>query len=117
GRANAAPGAPYDHGFMPGTKKRMRRSVRGAALAGVAVLAVALLVAVPTATRDGSAGAGSGARAGAAAPRTTAATDGTYAIVDSAGGVMTFGGAGYAGDTLELPLQKPIVGGAADPAR
>ena len=28
---------------------------------------------------------------------------------------MTFGGAGYDGDTLEVPLQKPIVGGAADP--
>ncbi|MGA2474688.1 MAG: hypothetical protein ABSG39_14550, partial [Acidimicrobiales bacterium] len=56
--------------------------------------------------------AGSGARAGAA---TSLATDSSYAIVDAAGGVMTFGGAGYDGDTLEVPLQKPIVGGAADP--
>ncbi len=29
---------------------------------------------------------------------------------------MTFGGAGYDGDALEVPLQKPIVGSAADPA-
>ena len=28
---------------------------------------------------------------------------------------MTFGGTRYYGDTLEVPLQKPIVGGAADP--
>ena len=28
---------------------------------------------------------------------------------------MTFGGAAYDGDTLEVPLAKPIVGGAADP--
>ena len=28
---------------------------------------------------------------------------------------MTFGGAAYDGDTLEVPLTKPIVGGAADP--
>ena len=42
-------------------------------------------------------------------------SDGAYAIIDAAGGVMTFGGAGYAGDTLDLALQKPIVGGAADP--
>ena len=28
---------------------------------------------------------------------------------------MTFGGAGYYGDTLEVPLLQPIVGGAADP--
>jgi hypothetical protein len=30
---------------------------------------------------------------------------------------MTLGGAGYYGDTIEVPLDKPIVGGAADPAR
>ena len=43
------------------------------------------------------------------------ATNGSYAIVDAAGGVMTFGGAAYDGDTIEVPLAKPIVGGAADP--
>ena len=30
---------------------------------------------------------------------------------------MTFGGAGYYGDTIGVPLDKPIVGGAADPER
>jgi hypothetical protein len=53
------------------------------------------------------------APAGAAIP---GATNGSYAIVDAAGGVMTFGGAAYDGDTLELPLAKPIVDGVADPA-
>ncbi len=43
------------------------------------------------------------------------ATNGSYAIVDAAGGVLTFGGAAYDGDTLGLSLSKPIVGGAADP--
>ena len=45
-----------------------------------------------------------------------AATDSSYGLIDSAGGIMTFGGAGYYGDTLEVPLLRPIVGGAADPA-
>ena len=52
------------------------------------------------------------------APRAAAAlpgNDGSYAIVDSGGGVMTFGGAGYAGDALGVPLQQPIVGAAANP--
>jgi len=55
---------------------------------------------------------GSSAGAGAAVP---GATNGSYAIVDAAGGVMTFGGAAYDGDTLEVPLAKPIVDGVADP--
>ncbi len=50
-----------------------------------------------------------------AAATVPGATNGSYAIVDAAGGVMTFGGAAYDGDTLEVPLAKPIVGGAADP--
>ena len=53
------------------------------------------------------------ARAGAQTP---APTDSAYGLIDSAGGIMTFGGAGYYGDTLEVPLARPIVGGAADPA-
>ncbi len=52
----------------------------------------------------------------AAQPATSAATDSAYGIIDAAGGIMTFGGAGYDGDTLRLTLAKPIVGGAADPA-
>ena len=58
-------------------------------------------------------GPGRSARAGAAVPQ---ATDSSYAVVDAAGGVVTTRLApGYDGDTLEIPLQKPIVGGAADP--
>ncbi|HUC06089.1 MAG TPA: hypothetical protein VL961_11865, partial [Acidimicrobiales bacterium] len=65
---------------------------------------VGLSVAVPAAT----------APAGAA---TTAPveTDSAYGIVDAAGGIMTFGGAGYYGDTLALHLAQPVVGAAADP--
>ena len=53
--------------------------------------------------------------AGAATTPTSLETDSSYAIVDAAGGVMTFGGAGYSSDTLALHLAKPIVGAAADP--
>jgi hypothetical protein len=48
--------------------------------------------------------------------RTGAATNSAYAIVDAAGGVLTFGGAGYQGDTLNVSLAQPIVGAAGDPA-
>src|SRR5580658_9975650 len=52
---------------------------------------------------------------GTTAQGTAAQTDSAYAVIDAAGGVMTFGGAGYEGDTLGLTLHEPIVGGAADP--
>ncbi|HEY6473767.1 MAG TPA: hypothetical protein VIY26_12815, partial [Acidimicrobiales bacterium] len=64
---------------------------------------------VPAALHLGHAGV-----AGASTPAPTPSTS-SYAIVDAAGGVMTFGGAGYYGDTIGVPLVKPIVGGAADP--
>jgi hypothetical protein len=48
--------------------------------------------------------------------RAAAATDSAYAIVDAAGGVLTFGGAGYQGDTLNLTLARPMVSAAADPS-
>ncbi len=85
------------------------RTGRRAALGATVVLAAVTLALVPPAA-PGLPGGTAGAQP---AP---AATDSSYAIIDAAGGVMTFGGAGYAGDTLEIPLQKPIVGGAADPA-
>ena len=84
----------------------MWRASRGAALSVVVILAASVLVALP------SAGAGAANKTTAAVP---GATNGSYAIVDAAGGVMTFGGAAYDGDTLEVPLARPIVGGAADP--
>jgi hypothetical protein len=83
----------------------MWRASRRGALGLVGVLAASVLVALPPADPT---------TAGAATP-IPGATNGSYAIVDSAGGVMTFGGAAYDGDTLEVPLAKPIVGGAADP--
>ena len=58
-----------------------------------ALLAACVLVGAPPTTGPGT------GRAAAASPK---ATDGSYAIVDAAGGVMTFGGAGYYGDTLEI---------------
>ena len=102
----AATAAPYDLALMPRAGSWSWGAGRRAAL-GMAVLlaACALVVAPPP-------GRGAGERAAGA---TTGGTDSSYAIVDAAGGVMTFGGAGYDGDTLEVPLQKPIVGGAADP--
>ncbi|MGO8824748.1 MAG: hypothetical protein ACLQU9_05850 [Acidimicrobiales bacterium] len=81
-------------------------------VARCAVVGMAMLLATSALVTLPPSGPGSGPRAGAA---TTKATDSAYAIVDAAGGVMTFGGAGYDGDTLQLPLLKPIVGGAADP--
>lgn len=81
------------------------RASRRAAVSLAALLCASALVAL--------APGASPAPAGAAIP---GATNGSYAIVDAAGGVMTFGGAAYDGDTLEVPLAKPIVGGAADPA-
>jgi hypothetical protein len=89
---------------MPGAASWSSKASRLAAVGCAALLAASVLVAfAPMVTRS---------RAAAAAP--PGATDGSYAIVDAAGGVMTFGGA-YDGDTLEVPLNKPIVGAAADP--
>jgi hypothetical protein len=51
----------------------------------------------------------------AGAATTPTETNTSYAIVDAAGGVMTWGGAGYSGDTIGVALTKPIVGAAADP--
>ncbi len=57
--------------------------------------------------------------AGASGPHITPvankATDSAYAVVDAAGGIATYGGAGYSGDTLGVTLNKPIVDAAADP--
>jgi len=92
---------------MPGAGRWTWRTGRRAALGVAAILAASTLVAeMPH---------GPGAEARAGATSTLQATDSSYAIVDAAGGVMTFGGAGYSGDTIEVPLLKPIVGGAADP--
>src|SRR6202453_3678530 len=90
---------------MPGGSS-IARARRRAALGLAALLAASVLSLTPLL-------AGSSTASAAAPP---GATNGSYAIVDAAGGVMTFGGAAYDGDTLEVPLTKPIVGGAADPA-
>jgi hypothetical protein len=83
---------------MRGAGSSMWGASRGAALILVASVLVAL--------------APAGSAAAAAVP---GANNGSYAIVDTAGGVMTFGGAAYDGDTIGVPLARPIVGGAADP--
>jgi hypothetical protein len=90
---------------MPGGWS-LSRATRRVTLGLVALLAASVLVALPPPL------AGT-APASAASP--PGATDGSYAIIDAAGGVMTFGGAAYDGDTLQEPLTKPIVGSAADP--
>jgi hypothetical protein len=76
------------------------------------LLAAGALAGVSSSGLLPGASAGRDAIAGASpAPPTTS----SYAIVDAGGGVMTFGGAGYYGDTIGVPLDKPIVGSAADP--
>ncbi len=96
---------------MPGGESSLRRT-GGRALVGVATLLLAGALAVvssPGGPEPDRAGGGAGA-ATQALP-----TNSAYGIIDAAGGVMTFGGAAYSGDTLGYPLVKPIVGGAASP--
>ena len=92
---------------MPHAGTPKWRAGRGTAAIVAVLLAAAILAGVPP--------SGPGAEGEAGAAVTPATTNSAYAIVDAAGGVMTFGGAGYSGDTLEVPLQRPIVGSAADP--
>ena len=99
---------------MRGAGSSLRRAGR-CALTGLATLLTAgafTVVSLPGGTSLLAFGGSVGAVAGAAAAPATA---GSYGIVDAAGGVMTFGGAGYYGDTLGVPLAKPVVGAAADP--
>jgi lysophospholipase L1-like esterase len=53
--------------------------------------------------------------AGAASPH-AAGNNQTYAVVDSAGSVLTYSGGGYEGDTNGVALARPIVGAAPDPS-
>jgi hypothetical protein len=69
---------------------------------------IALLPAVPVASQQAPIGV---ARPGASVP-----TDGSYAVIDAAGGVITYGGAGYRGDLLASSLAAPVVGAATDRA-
>jgi hypothetical protein len=78
----------------------------------VLVVAGALALAGPLGVPGGRPGHSWSDSAAASPP---AATNSSYAIIDSAGGVATFGGAGSYGDTIEVPLDRPIVGGAANP--
>jgi hypothetical protein len=112
---------------MPGAGSSSWKASRRVAVSVAALLAVSFLVALSLSASRG------GARATTTTTKTKTTTrdattttdatpdatpdttDGSYAIVDTAGGVMTFGGAAYDGDTLEVQLAKPIVGGAADP--
>jgi hypothetical protein len=87
---------------------------RGVCAALLGLLGVGSGLALGSATAVVLSAAGHEARAGASTA-TGPENDHSYAIVDAAGGVLTFGGAGYDGDTLGLSLQKPIVGAAADP--
>jgi hypothetical protein len=93
-----------------------RAKFRTSGLAAVA----ALLSAATAMTGIGSLQAASAGAAVATAQTPHASgssleTNSAYAIVDAAGGVMTFGGAGYSGDTLAVTLHEPIVGSAPDP--
>ena len=88
------------------------RRVGRRALIGLATLLVAGALAV---VADGVAPGPVRAGGGAAGAATPAPTNSSYGIVDAAGGVMTFGGAAYSGDTIGYTLAKPIVGATANP--
>jgi hypothetical protein len=93
-------------------------SLRGAgrrALIGVATLLVSSALAVVSVGGPGPGLGGRAAGDAAGAATLPGPTDSSYGIVDAAGGVMTFGGAAYSGDTLGYVLAKPVVGSAADP--
>jgi hypothetical protein len=96
---------------MRGGESNLRSAGRRA-LIGVATLLVAGTLAVVSSS--GEPGHVHAVAAATAAPTPTP-TNGSYGIVDAAGGVMTFGRAAYSGDTLGYPLAKPVVGAAADP--
>jgi hypothetical protein len=99
---------------MRGAESSLRRAGRRA-LIGVASLLVSGTLAVVS-LPGGPVSIGTdpaGGVAGASTPPTP--TNSSYGIVDAAGGVMTFGGAAYSGDTLGYTLAKPIVGAAANP--
>jgi lysophospholipase L1-like esterase len=53
---------------------------------------------------------------GIARPTDRGPTDGSYAVIDAGGGVITYGGAGYQGDALESSLAAPVVGAATNHA-
>jgi hypothetical protein len=47
-------------------------------------------------------------------PADSVPTDGSYAVIDAAGGVITYGGAGFQGDLLGSSLTSPVVAAAAN---
>jgi hypothetical protein len=52
----------------------------------------------------------------AAGPAGSVPSDGSYAVIDAAGGVITYGGARYEGDMLASSLAAPVVGAATNHA-
>ncbi len=99
---------------MTGAVAGRARVGRAVASATAVVLLAGLLAVFGPELASG--GRGGVAKAGAQPTTTSTATNSAYGLIDAAGGIMTFGGAGYQGDTLALTLQQPVVGGAADPA-
>ncbi len=76
----------------------------GAGIVLSVILAAGVALALPTAS----------ASVPPRAATTAASPDGTYAVIDAAGGVITYGQAGYHGDMLSSSLNAPVVGAAAD---
>ena len=100
---------------MRGAGTNLRWAGRRALIGLATLLAAGTLTLVSSGGVPGVSDALHLGHAGEAGASTPGATTSSYAIIDSAGGVMTFGGAGYYGDTIGVPLDKPIVSGAADP--
>jgi hypothetical protein len=104
---------------MTGASRRSWRSWRSwpsviSSVFSCVVLLGALLAAGVTAAGVSAVG-GAASAATEVHPHQSAATNASYAVVDSAGGVMTWGGAGFYGDLLGTTLAKPIVGSVGDP--
>ncbi len=79
----------------------------------MAVVAVSLVTVSPSAATP------AGATSGTTGPRVTdpATGPGSYALVNVVGDVSTFGGAHYAGDRYDEPINRPIVGATTTPDR
>jgi hypothetical protein len=101
---------------MAGGRRRYAPRLRRLAIVvGAAVGAVTLVAVSPPAITP--AGATSGTTG--PSPRATGAatSPGSYALVNVVGDVSTFGGAHYAGDRYDEPINRPIVGATPTPDR
>ena len=101
---------------MTGASRRSWQSWRslGSSVFSCVVL-LGALAAAGVASGAMSAMTGAAAAGASDISHTSGATNATYGVVDSSGGVMTWGGTRFYGDLLGITLTKPIVGSVGDP--